>query len=340
MTSLVTGATGFIGGNLARALWNRGDDVRALVRPSSNDVAIRNTGIKQCRGDLLDVDSLRQAVSGCNWVYHCAATYAFWSRRPADIYLSNVVGTQNILTAAREAGVERVVFTSSVSTVGMPQGGENHGGDGPLGDEETPLVPSRLVGHYKRSKYESEQLALRANEDGLPVVVVNPCAPIGEWDVKPTPTGRIPLDFARGRIPGYLDTGMNLVDVADVAQGHMLAMERGEPGQRYILGHRNLTLQQIFAMLSDITGRRAPRVRFPHWLIVGAAYLDQIVEGGLLRRQPAIPVEGIKVAQHPMYVSSQKAINQLGMPQSSIKGALEKAIRWFTDHGYLGKGSQ
>ena len=334
MTVLVTGATGFIGGNLARALAARGDDVRALVRLGANDLAIRDTGVAQVTGDLLDAGSLHRAVSGCDSVYHCAATYAFWSSKPSLIYRANVDGTRNLLDAARQAGVRRVVFTSSVSTIGLPAfgAGRPHGN---LGVEDMPPDPSHLVGHYKQSKYQAERLALAANDDDLEVVVVNPCAPVGKWDVKPTPTGRIPLDFARGRIPGYLNTGMNLVDVADVAQGHILAMERGRPGERYILGHRNLTLSEVFGMLAVITGRRAPRLRLPFWLITGLAYCDQWLESGILRRHPAIPVEVVKIARHPMYVSSQKAVDQLGLPQSPVEAALEKAVRWFTDHGYL-----
>lgn len=334
MTVLVTGATGFIGGNLARALAARGDDVRALVRPGANDLAIRDTGVAQVAGDLLDANSLQRAVSGCDIVYHCAATYVLWAADPSLIYKANVEGTRNLLDAARHAGVRRVVFTSSVSTIGLPANGAGHP-HGNLGAEDMPADPSHLIGHYKQSKYQAEQLALAANEDGLEVVVVNPCAPVGKWDVKPTPTGRIPLDFARGHIPGYLNTGMNLVDVADVAQGHILAMERGRPGERYILGHRNLTLSQVFGMLATITGRRAPRLRFPFWLITGLAYCDQWVESSILRRHPTIPVEGVKIARHPMYVSSQKAVTELGLPQSPVETALEKAIRWFTDHGYL-----
>ncbi len=341
MTTLVTGATGFIGGNVARALWQRGEDVRALVRPGANDLAIRDTGIRQCAGDLCDLPSLRRAMSGCSRIYHCAATYAFWSPRPADLYRSNVDGTQNILTAAQEAGIARVVFTSSVSTIGLPDAAPPDAADAlpdddyRCGNEDTPLNTARLIGHYKRSKFQSEQLALRANDAGLPVVVVNPCAPVGAWDVKPTPTGRIPLDFARGRIPAYISAGMNLVDVADVAEGHILAMERGVPGQRYILGNRNLPLRQVFEMLAQITGRRAPRIRLPFWLALSAAYLDEAVEGSLLRRQPTIPVEGIKVARHPMYVTSRKAVAQLGMPQNSVESALENAVRWFANHGYF-----
>ena len=334
MTVLVTGATGFIGGNLARALVTRGDDVRALVRPGANDLAIRDTGVAQVAGDLLDADSLRRAVSGCDAVYHCAATYAFWASNPSLIYRANVEGTGNLLDAARQAGVGRVVFTSSVSTIGLPATGSGHP-HGNLGVEDMPPDPSHLVGHYKQSKYQAEQLALAANDDGLEVVVVNPCAPVGKWDVKPTPTGRIPLDFARGRIPGYLNTGMNLVDVADVARGHILAMERGQPGERYILGNRNLTLSEVFGMLAAITGRPAPRLRFPFWFVTGLAYCDQWLEGGIMRRPPGIPVEGIKIARHPMYVSSRKAVEELGLPQSPVETALEKAVRWFTDHGYL-----
>ena len=334
MTALVTGATGFIGGNLARALAERDGDVRVLTRPTSNDLAIRDVNVSRLTGDLLCPESLQRAVAGCETVYHCAANYSFWSRKGDDIYQTNVQGTQNLLDAARQAGVRKVVFTSSVSTIGLPRSG---GGDpdGPLGDEDMPAEPSHLIGHYKQSKFQAEELALSANDDGFHVVVVNPCAPVGEWDVKPTPTGRIPLDFARGRIPGYLDTGMNLVDVSDVAQGHIMAMEHGKPGERYILGNRNLTLLEVFNMLSEITGRRPPRIRFPYWLIIGAAYCDQWLKSDLMRREPSIPVEGIKITRHPMYVSSDKAINELGFPQSPVETALEKAIRWFSDYGYL-----
>ena len=334
MTTLVTGATGFIGGNLARALVDRDDDVRVLVRPTSNDLAIRDINAKRMIGDLLSPDSLRHAMAGCETVYHCAANYSFWSRRREDIYQTNVRGTKNLLEAARAAGVRKVVFTSSVSTIGLPTVGVPDP-NGPLGTEDMPPDPSHLIGSYKQSKYQAEQLALSESDDDLQVVVVNPCAPIGAWDVKPTPTGRIPLDFARGRIPGYLATGMNLVDVSDVAQGHILAMERGKPGERYILGNRNLTLLEVFGMLADITGRRPPRIRFPYWLVMGVAYCDQWLESDLMRREPSIPVEGIKITRHPMYVSSNKAIEELGLPQSPVEAALEKAIRWFANYGYL-----
>ena len=334
MTTLVTGATGFIGGNLAHALSERGDDVRVLVRPTSNDLAIRNVKAARVIGDLLSPESLRKAVAGCETVYHCAANYSFWSRNGDDIYQTNVQGTRNLLDAARAAGARKVVFTSSVSTIGLPQSGSADP-NGPFGKETIPPDPSHLIGHYKQSKFQAEQLALSSSDDNFQVVVVNPCAPVGAWDVKPTPTGRIPLDFARGRIPGYLATGMNLVDVSDVAQGHILAMERGRPGERYILGNRNLTLLEVFGILAEITGRRPPRIRFPYWLVIGAAYCDQWLESDLMRREPTIPVEGIKITRHPMYVSSEKAINELGLPQSPVETALENAIRWFSDYGYL-----
>ena len=356
MTTLVTGATGFIGGNLARLLSARGEAVRALVRPAANDLAIRDTSVTPVPGDLLDIPSLRRAAAGCDRVYHCAATYSFWSPRPDDIYQTNVAGAVNLLNVAREAGVRRVVFTSTVATIGLP--GTDTAADTdidadtdaaadananaaapthtpPLGSENIPPKRSHIIGHYKQSKYLAEQVALAANDADLEVVVVNPCAPVGPWDVKPTPTGRIPLDFARGRIPGYVATGMNLVDVADVAQGHILAMEKGRPGERYILGHRNLTLRQVFAILSDITGRRAPRLRFPYWFIIGAAYCDQWLESGIMRREPVIPLEGIKITRHPMYVTSRKAVAELGLPQSPVETALENAVSWFSDHGYL-----
>jgi dihydroflavonol-4-reductase len=333
MTTLVTGATGFVGGNLARALWARGEDVRALVRPSAIDLAIRETGVAQVTGDLLDRESVRRAAAGCETVYHCAATYSFWSRRPSEVYRSNVVGTVNLLDAARQAGVRRVVFTSSVSTIGIPENGSHD--PQRLGTEDMPPRPALLIGYYKQSKHAAEQIALAANDAEMEVVVVNPCAPVGEWDVKPTPTGQIPLSFARGKTPGYIATGMNLIDVADVAEGHILAMEHGIPGERYILGCRNLTLKEIFHILSGITGRSAPKIRIPHWAILGVAYFDEFVEGALLRRPPTVPVEAIKITRHPMYVSSAKAVSELGLTQSPVEVALEKAVRWFRDYGYI-----
>ena len=339
MKVLVTGATGFVGGNLARELCARGYEVRALVRPGSSVLTIEDTSVERVEGDILDRESVRRAASGCEAVFHCAAAYTFWSRDPQGVRRANVEGTVNVLQCAAAAGAERIVYTSTVSTIGMPK-------DGGLGDEDTPLTPRALHGHYKQSKFEAEREALRLGEppprgEGLPVVVVNPTAPVGPWDVKPTPTGRIVLDFMRGRIPAYLATGLNLVDVADVSAGHILALERGQIGQRYILGNRNVTLREMFGMLSRITGRPAPRVRLPYWLVVGAGYVEQAVSGGLRLltngegREPAIPVEGVMASKKPAWVSSQRAVRELGLPQSPVEGALERAAGWFAAHGYL-----
>ena len=280
-------------------------------------------------GDIQERESVDSAVQGCEAVFHCAASYTFWSRDPRQVYRTNVDGTANVLAAASQAGVSRVVYTSTVSTVGLS--------NGHLADEDTPLDPAHLAGHYKKSKYQAENVALKMASEGLPVVVVNPTAPVGPWDVKPTPTGRIVLDFLLGRIPAYLDTGMNLVDVEDVALGHVAAMERGQPGQRYLLGNRNVTLKEVFSMLQQAAGIPAPRWRAPYWLTVGAGYLDQWLEGGLLRREPRIPLEGVKVSRTPMYVDCGKAVAELDFPQSPVEAALQKSIDWFEAHGYTRK---
>ena len=328
MKVLVTGATGFIGGNLARELWTRGYQVRALARPGSSQLTTQDTGIERVEGDILDRESVLRAAEDCEAVFHCAAAYTFWSRDPQGVRRANVEGTVNVLECAAQAGARRIVYTSTVSTIGLT-------GDGSLGDENTLLTPRSLHGHYKQSKLEAEQEALRLARRGIPVVVVNPTAPVGPWDVKPTPTGRIVLDFLRRRIPAYLGTGLNLVDVSDVCAGHILAMERGQVGERYILGNQNVSLKEMFAMLSDITGLQAPRVRLPYWLVVGAGYAEQAIVGGLLKREPSIPVEGVLASKKPAWVSSAKAISELGMPQSPVEKALEQAVDWFTVHGYI-----
>ena len=327
MKVLVTGATGFIGGNLARELWRRGDDVRALVRPGSNRLTIENTGIIPVEGDILDRQSVDRAVQGCEAVFHVAAAYTFWSRDPAGVSRTNVAGTLNVLEAARQSGVSRTVYTSTVGTVGLLKNG--------IADEGTPLDPKSLHGHYKKSKFQAEQEALTLAAAGMPLVVVNPTAPVGPWDVKPTPTGKMVLDFLRRKIPAYLKTGMNLVDVADVVEGHILALGKGKTGERYILGNRNVSLKEIFDILSSQTGLPAPRIRAPYWLVVGAGYADQFVEGTLLSREPVIPVEGVLASKTPAYVSCEKAVRELGQPQRPIEDALKQAVTWFTDHGYV-----
>ena len=313
-----------MGGNLVRTLVDRGYDVRALVRRNSNTLALENLGVEEALGDLRDRVSIAKALKGCQGVFHCAAMYTFWSRDPSEVYRVNVEGTKVIFEEAERAGVERAVYTSTVSTIGLPKKG--------LGTEDTQLRPQDLVGHYKKSKYLGEQEALAATSNGLPVVVVNPAAPIGPWDVKPTPTGGIVLDFLRRKLPVYIGTGMNVIDVEDVAMGHVLAMEKGVPGQRYILGHRNMTLLEVLLTLEAITGVRAPRVRIPINLIILLGMIDYLIEGKLLKRKPRIPLEGMRVAKKPMYVSSAKAVRELGLPQSPVEEALEKAVRWFRDH--------
>lgn len=328
MKVLVTGATGFIGGNVARTLANLGYEVVALVRPGSSTLTLEGKDIRRVQGDVRDRESVAQALKGCQAVIHSAALYTFWAPDPSLIYDINIIGTKTVLEEALKAGVSRCVYTSTVSTVGIPEGG--------IGTEES--VPSHkdLTGHYKRSKHAAEKEALGLAERGLPVVVVNPTAPVGPWDIKPTPTGRMVLDFIRGRIPAYVNTGMNLVDVEDVAAGHILALERGRPGERYILGNMNMNLGQMFKVLEEISGKKAPKIEVPIWLAMGVGYMDEFVEGRLLGRVPFIPVEGLRVSRKPMYVNCDKAVNNLGMPQSAVEDALEKAIRWFRDHGYTG----
>ena len=330
MKVLVTGATGFIGGNLARKLVERGHQVKALVRPGSNTMIIDSigdrTGVEVMPGDILDAESVGRGLQGCQWVFHCAAAYTFWSKNPGDIYQTNVEGTAIVLDAAERAAVQRVVYTSTVGTIGLPVMG--------LGTECTEMPAAQLVGNYKKSKYQAEQIALEKARQGLPLVVVNPTATVGPWDVKPTPTGKIVLDYLRGRMPAYIDTGLNLVDVADVAEGHILAAEKGRAGQRYILGRRNLSLKEIFELLEGISGKKAPGTRIPRWLALGAGYFDRLVEGQLLGREPRIPLEGLRSAKKPTYVSCDKAVQELGLPQSPVEQALAEAVAWFKNHGY------
>jgi len=327
MKVLVTGATGFIGSNLARMLWQDGYQVRALIRPGSNAKVIEDAEIELVQGNILDRESVIRAADGCQALFHCAAAYTFWSPHPEMVYRTNVQGTTIVLDAARDAGVPKVVYTSTVSTIGFAPSG--------TANEDTPLDRKKLAGSYKISKYQAEQVALLKAAEGLPVVVVNPTAPVGPCDVKPTPTGRVVLDFLRRRIPAYLDTGLNLVDVEDVAAGHILAMKKGRPGHRYILGNRNVTLKQLFSMLGEIAGLQPPRWKAPFWLATMAGYMDQLVEGKVLRREPRIPVDGIKVARHPMYVDCSKAVAELHLPQSPVEPALARSIEWFIKSGYL-----
>ena len=320
-TALVTGATGFIGGHVAVDLMAHGWTVRALVRPASMGSGRLPAGCEAVAGDLRDARSVRDAAAGVDAVIHVGARYSLARHQAAEVTATNVGGTRNVLAAAREAGVP-MVHCSSVATVGLPA-------DGRPGDEDTPLPPSQVIGAYKRSKLESERLALAAAAEGLHVVIVNPTAPVGPGDHAPTPTGRIVTDFLAGRMPAYVDTGLNLVDVRDVAAGHRLALEHGRSGRRYILGNENLTLRQILHILAGLAGRRAPRVRLPHALAIAVAAVDETIEGRLLGREPMAPLDGALMARKRMFVDGSRAVRELGMPQSPVRAALADAIAWF-----------
>lgn len=324
--ALVTGATGFIGAHVARVLLARGRSVRCLVRPSSARDNLRGLDVEAVEGDLLDPPSLARAIRGCSLLFHCAADYRLWAPDPAEILAANVEGTRNVLRAAADAGVERVVHTSSVGALGLPE-------DGRAGDEDTPVRAHHLVGPYKRSKFLAEAEAVRFAEAGLDVVIVNPATPVGELDRKPTPTGRVIVDFLRGRIPAYVNTGLNVVDVRDVAEGHALAAERGRPGRRYILGNRNVSLRELLEMLAAIAGRPAPRVRLPHWIPLVAAHAAETwarLGGG----EPGVSVAAVRMSRHRMHFDASRAVRELGLPQSPVEDALERAVRWFRAHGY------
>jgi dihydroflavonol-4-reductase len=319
--ALVTGATGFVGGHVASHLLAHGWSVRALVRPQSLGSGRLPEGCDPVAGDLRDAAAVERAARGVDAVFHVAALYSLARHRGAEVRHTNVEGTRNVLRAAAREGAA-VVHTSSVATIGLPP-------DGSPGDEDTPQPTSQVIGAYKRSKVASEHLALAAAAEGRRVVVVNPTAPVGPGDHAPTPTGRIVSDFLAGRLPAYVDTGLNLVDVRDVAAGHRLALERGAPGRRYILGNQNMTLREILAALADIAGRRAPRVRLPHAVAIAVAALDETIEGRVLRREPLAPLDGALMARKRMFVDGSRAVRELGMPQSSVGAALADAVEWF-----------
>lgn len=326
MRALVTGGTGFVGASILRELVSDGWQVRALVRPESRRGNLDGLAVEVVEGDLRDPDSLRKAMAGCEALFHCAAHYALWTPRPEEVYESNVGGTANCLQVARELGLERVVYTSTVATVGLPA-------DGSPGTEEQFIRPEEAVGHYKRSKVLAEEEARKAFRGGLPVVTVNPSAPVGPYDIKPTPTGRIILDFIRGKMPAYLDTGLNLIDVRDVARGHLLALEKGRSGERYILGNRNMALKEIFDLLSSITGIPSPKVRLPYPLALAAAVVDEGIRGRLLGGTPRVTICGVRLARKKMYFDSSKAVRELGLPQNPVDRALRDGVDWFRENG-------
>ena len=321
--TLVTGATGFVGWHVARHLVEAGRRVRVLVRDPARVRELDNVEVVQ--GDLEDPAAVRQAVDGCEALCHVAADYRLWVRNPAEMYRSNVDGTRNVLEAACRAGVERIVYTSTVGTIGIPAGG--------IGEETTPVSLEEMVGPYKRSKFLAEQVALDHAAQGLPVVIVNPTAPVGDHDFKPTPTGRTIVEYLRGAMRAWIDTGLNLVDVRDVAVGHRLALERGRPGERYILGCQNLTLKEIFEKLEAISGVPAPKWRIPY----GVAYAAGAVSTAwayLSGREPLAPLDGVRMARKKMFVTHAKAARELGYAPAPIEGALARAVAWFRANGY------
>lgn len=323
---LVSGANGFVGSAVCLALLRHGYTVRALARPTSDTASLDDVDVEIVRGDLLDPASLERALEGCEGLFHVAADYRLWARDPDEIRMTNVRGTRNILAAARDCGVKRIVHTSSVATLGLHE-------DGTPADEETPARYADMIGEYKRSKYLSEKMVRRRARSGQDIVIVNPSAPVGPRDRKPTPTGQTILDAARGKMPAYVDTGLNIVHVDDVAEGHVLAYQRGERGRRYILGGENMSLRGILTTIAGLTGHSAPRVRLPHGALLPVAHVAE-AWARVSDRTPKITVAGLKLSRHKMYFTSHRAETELGYHARPAQEALADAIQWFRDNGY------
>ncbi len=328
MRAFVTGATGFVGGNLVRALLADGVQVRALVRPGGDQRNLAGLPVELVSGDLDSQTNLTEQVTGCEVIFHVAAHYSLWRRDAAAIYRANVTGTENLLAAARQAGTKRFVHTSSVAAIGVPA-------PGTLGTEATRTTLAALVSDYKKSKYLAEQAALKAARTGLDVVIVNPSTPLGAHDVKPTPTGEIVLRFLQDRMPAYVHTGLNLIDVEDVARGHILAWQKGRTGERYILGNQNLTLKEMLQRLAAITGKPAPRVAVPHFLPLAVAFVDEMILARYFGKTPQVSFYSVQMSRKAMYYDAAKAVRELGLPQNPIERALEKAVHWFEANGYV-----
>ena len=328
MKAFVTGATGFLGSHVARVLGEQGADLRLLVRSTSNLRNLEGIKAETATGDLRDSSSLEKGMSGCDTVFHVAADYRLWVRDPAEMYRSNVDGTKAILYAARKHGVRRVVYTSSVATVGFT-------GNGHPADEDSPVSLADMIGPYKRSKFLAEQLAMEAGGSGMHVVVVNPTTPVGEQDVKPTPTGRIVVDFLKRRFPAYVETGLNLVDVRECALGHVVALEKGRPGERYILGGENLTLKQILDKLGEISGLPSPKVKLPYVFAFATGVVDEAITGRLLHREPRATIDSVRMGKKKMFASCAKAERELGWKIVPVEGALRRAVEWFQANGYV-----
>ncbi len=327
MLAFVTGATGFLGSHVARVLADNGADMRLLVRSSSNLRNIEGLRADRVLGDLRDPASLEKAMAGCDVVFHVAADYRLWVRDPNEMYRSNVEGTRAILEAARKNGVRRVVYTSSVATIGFKR-------NGCAANEDSPVSLPDMIGHYKRSKFMAEQLALEAGRSGLEVVVLNPTTPVGDHDVKPTPTGRIVVDFLKRKFPAYVETGLNLVDVRECARGHVTTLEKGKSGERYILGGENLTLKQILDKLAKITGLPSPILKLPYIFAYAAGIADEIVTGRLRGREPRATIDTVRMGAKKMFASSDKAERDLGWKIVPVESALRRAVEWFRVNGY------
>jgi len=330
LRAFVTGATGFLGSHVARLLVEQGAELRLLVRPTSDPRNIDGLNVERVVGDLRDPSSIEKALSGCEVVFHVAADYRLWVRDPSEMYRSNVEGTRALLEAARKQGVWRVVYTSSVATMGFTSG-SNHGN---LADEQSPVSLAEMIGHYKRSKFMAEQVAIEAARSGVDVVIVNPTTPIGERDIKPTPTGRIVVDFLKRKFPAYVETGLNLVDATECAHGHVQAMEKGRTGERYILGGENLTLKQILDRLAAITGLKSPTVKLPYIFALATGVVDEMVTGRLLGREPRATIDAVRMGSKMMFVSSAKAERELGWRVVPVDGALRRSVEWFRANGY------
>jgi dihydroflavonol-4-reductase len=328
MKAFVTGATGFLGSHVARVLADQGADLRLLVRPTSNLRNLEGLKAETATGDLRDSASLENAMSGCDTVFHVAADYRLWVRDPEEMFRSNVEGTRAILEAARKNGVRRVVYTSSVATMGFTS-------DGHPANEDSPVSLGDMIGPYKRSKFMAEQVALEAGRSGMHVVTVNPTTPVGEQDVKPTPTGRIVVDFLKRKFPAYVETGLNLVDVRECARGHVAALEKGKSGERYILGGENLTLKQLLDMLGGISGLPSPRVKLPYFFALAAGAVDETVTGRWLHREPRATIDTVRMGKKKMFASSRKAERELGWKIVPVESALRRAVAWFQENGFV-----
>jgi len=330
MRTFVTGGTGFVGGAVVKTLLDAGHEVRALVRPGTNTRQLDGLPVEHVPGDLSDQECLEKGIAGCDWVFHVAALYSYWGHPWEDFYRANVEGTRRVMEAAQAAGVKRVVHTSSIAALGIPK-------DGSPGTEDTPVSLDDMVGYYKRSKFMAEQVALDFAKGGLPVVVVNPAAPVGVADHKPTTTGKMILDFLKGKMPAYVDTSLTVVDVEDVALGHLLAAEKGRVGERYILGGEILSLKQILDLLAEVSGRPKVRMRIPHAVAFAWAYLDVTLAKLIPGYTPQATPEKVKIAMRGEGFDSSKAVRELDFPQTPAREALRKAVDWYREHGYLAR---